>query len=55
MIRFLEAHEPIMVEVKQRSSTKETKEEILGQDQEVQEEKDVSSNEGLPIYPDFEY
>ena len=48
--RLLEAKEPIMVEVKQRGSTKETKEEIQGQEEEVEEDKDVRSDEGLPIY-----
>ena len=44
-----------MVEVKRRSSGKETKEDIQGQEEDVEEDKDVSSDEGLPIYPDFEY
>ena len=44
-----------MVEVKQRGSANETKEEIQGQEEEVEEDKDVSSDEGLPIYQDFEF
>ena len=53
--RFLEAQEPIIVEVKQWGSAKETKEQTQGQEEEVEEDKDVSSDEGLTIYPDFEY
>ena len=52
--RFLEAKKPIMVKVKRRSSGKDTKEEIHDQEEEVKEDKDFSSDEGLPIYPDFE-
>ena len=38
-----------------KEQLKGNQEKILGREQEVQEEKDVSSDEGLPIYPDFEY
>ena len=38
-----------------KRSAKETKEEIQDQKQEVEEDTDISSDEGLPIYPDFEY
>ena len=48
--RFLEAQEPIIVEVKQWGSAKETKEQTQGQEEEVEEDKDVRSDEGLPIY-----
>ena len=44
-----------MVEVKRRGSAKGTKEQIQGQEEEVEEDKDISSDEGLPIYPDFQY
>ena len=44
-----------MVEVKQRGSANETKEEIPGQEEEMEEDKDVSSDERLPISPDFEF
>ena len=53
--RFLEAQEPIIVELKRWGRAKETKEKIQGQEQEVEEDKDVSSDKGLPIYPYFEY
>ena len=43
------------MEVKQWGSAKETKEQTQGQEEEVEEDKDVSSDEGLTIYPDFEY
>ena len=42
-----------MVEVKQRGSAKDNKEETQGQEEEVEEDRDVSSDEGLPIYPGF--
>ena len=44
-----------MVGGNQRDSAKETKEETHGQEEEVEEEKDVRGNEGLPIQPGLEY
>ena len=44
-----------MVGVNRRGSAQETKEETQGQEEEVEEDKYVSSDKALPIYPGFEY